>query len=83
MRAYILINVESGSEDIVLKELKKMCNVEEAFVSYGVYDLIVRVKADTMDELKSSVSHKIRNIDKVRSTLTLILTEAEVSRTHF
>jgi DNA-binding Lrp family transcriptional regulator len=80
MQAYILINVESGSEDNVLKELKKMNNVEEAYVSYGVYDLVVRVKADTMEKLKSSVSYKIRNIDKVRSTLTLILLEAEVSK---
>ena len=81
MRAYVLINVESGSEDKVLKELRKMNNVEEAYVSYGVYDLIVRVKADTMEELKTSVSHKIRTIDQVRSTLTLILIEAKVSRT--
>ena len=76
MRAYVLINVESGSEDNVLKELKKMNNVEEAYVSYGVYDLIARVKADNMEELKTSISHKIRAIDQVRSTLTLILMES-------
>ncbi len=76
MRAYVLVNVESGSEDSVLKELKKMNTVEEAYVSYGVYDLIARVKADTMEELKASISHKIRTIDQVRSTLTLILMEA-------
>ncbi len=75
MRAYVLINVESGSEDNVLKELRKMNSVEEAYVSYGVYDLVVRVKADTMEELKTSISQKIRTIDQVRSTLTLILME--------
>jgi DNA-binding Lrp family transcriptional regulator len=73
VRAYILINVEPGSEDNVLKELRKMNNVEEAYVSYGVYDLVIRVKADNMEELKTSVTHRIRTIDQVRSTLTLIL----------
>jgi len=74
-RAYVLFNVESGSEDAVLKQLRNLNNVEEAYVSYGVYDLVVRVKADTMEELKDSVTHKIRTIKQVRSTLTLIMME--------
>jgi DNA-binding Lrp family transcriptional regulator len=74
-RAYVLFNVESGSEDTVLKQLRNINNVEEAYVSYGVYDLVVRVKADTMEELKDSVTHKIRTIKQVRSTLTLIMME--------
>jgi DNA-binding Lrp family transcriptional regulator len=74
-RAYVLLNVESGSEDIVLKTIRSIGMVEEAFVSYGVYDLIIRVKADTMEELKDSVTHKIRMIPQVRSTLTLIMIE--------
>ncbi|MGD0995319.1 MAG: Lrp/AsnC ligand binding domain-containing protein [Candidatus Bathyarchaeia archaeon] len=74
-RAYVLFNVESGSEDNVLKQLRNINNVEEAYVSYGVYDLVIRVKADTMEELKDSVTHKIRTIKQVRSTLTLIMME--------
>ena len=74
-RAYVLFNVESGSEDTVLKQLRNLNNVEEAYVSYGVYDLVIRVKADTMEELKESVTHKIRTIKQVRSTLTLIMME--------
>ncbi len=74
-RAFVLITVESGAEDEVLKELKKMEGVEEAYFSYGVYDLITRVKADTMENLKDTVSRKIRTLNKVRSTLTLIMME--------
>ncbi len=74
-RALILLNVEPGTEDIVLKQLRKIGAVEEAYVSYGVYDLITKVKADTMEELKDAVTHKIRAINQVRSTLTLILIE--------
>ena len=74
-RAFVLINVESGSEDDVLKELKKTEGVEEAYFSYGVYDLITRIKADTMENLKDMVTRKIRTLTKVRSTLTLIMME--------
>jgi DNA-binding Lrp family transcriptional regulator len=74
-RAYVLINVESGSEDDVLKELTATEGVEEAYFSYGVYDLITKIKADTMDKLKEMVTHRIRTLSKVRSTLTLIMME--------
>jgi DNA-binding Lrp family transcriptional regulator len=56
--AFVLINTESGSEDYVLKQLKNLSGVKESFVSYGVYDLIVKVKAETMAELKEIVSYK-------------------------
>lgn len=74
-KAFILVNVESGSEDDVLKQVKTMAFVEEVYVSYGVYDLILKVRADTMAELKDDVTKKIRQIKQVRSSLTLIMVE--------
>jgi len=74
-RAFVLINVESGSEDEVLNELKKIEGIEEAYFSYGVYDLITKIKADTMEKLKEMVTRQIRSLSKVRSTLTLIMME--------
>ena len=74
-RAYVLINVESGSEDDVLKELKIVEGIEEAYFSYGVYDIITKIQADTMDKLKEMVTRRIRTLNKVRSTLTLIMME--------
>jgi DNA-binding Lrp family transcriptional regulator len=74
-RAFILVNVDPGAEEQTLKQLKSLEGVEDSYVTYGVYDLIVRVKANTMDELKDIVTHKIRTSKKVRSTLTLIMME--------
>jgi DNA-binding Lrp family transcriptional regulator len=73
--AFVLINTEIGSEADVLKDLKKVEGVEEANAVYGVYDIIARVKADTMDRLKEIVTWKVRRLDKVRSTLTMIVVE--------
>jgi DNA-binding Lrp family transcriptional regulator len=73
--AFVLINTEIGSEADVLKVLKKVEGVDEAFSVYGVYDIIARVKADTMDKLKETVTWRVRRLDKVRSTLTMIVVE--------
>ena len=74
-QAYILLNVEGGTEDIVLSQIKCIAGVEQSYVSYGVYDLIIKLKADTMQELKDVVTHKIRTIKQVQSSLTLLMIE--------
>jgi DNA-binding Lrp family transcriptional regulator len=74
-QAFVLVNVESGSEEEVVSELKKINGVVEAYFSYGVYDIIAKVKAESMEKLKEMVTHKIRTLIKVRSTLTLIMME--------
>ncbi len=71
--AFVLINVEIGSEDEVLRSLKPISEVKEAHLVYGVYDIIARIETETMQELKDAVSWKIRRVDKVRSTLTMIV----------
>jgi len=73
--AFVLINAEIGSENAVLAELKKIENVKEAYVVYGVYDIIAMVESDTMDKLKAMVTWRVRRLDKVRSTLTMIVVE--------
>jgi DNA-binding Lrp family transcriptional regulator len=76
VQAYVLVNVESGSEDEVLKQLRTLNITDEAYVSFGLYDMVVKVKKDTIEELKKLVSNQIRAIDKVKSTLTLVIMQA-------
>jgi len=73
--AFVLINTELGSEMDVLKNLKKVGGVEEAHAVYGTYDIVVRVKAETMDRLKETVSSHIRKVKNIRATLTLMSSE--------
>jgi DNA-binding Lrp family transcriptional regulator len=73
--AFVLINAEIGSEDEVVTELRKIANVKESYVVYGVYDIVAKVEAESMDKLKEIVTWKIRRLDRVRSTLTMIVVE--------
>ena len=74
-RAFVLINVSSAFEDSVLNEVLKLDNVEEAYVSYGVYDVVAKINASVMEDLKRTITQEIRTIKNVRSTLTLLLVE--------
>ena len=72
-QAFILINAEVGSEGQLLEELKKLPFVKDAYAIYGVYDIIVKIEAETMEKLKVLISTRIRRLNKVRSTLTMIV----------
>ena len=74
-RALILFTIESGLEDQVLADVKKVAGVEEAYISYGVYDVVVKIQAESMDSLKNVITNRLRKIRNVRATLTLILIE--------
>ena len=75
--AYVLINCELGSEDEIINELKSLPGVIEVDGSYGVYDIIVKISADTMDKLKETITWHIRRLEKIKSTLTLIVIEGQ------
>jgi DNA-binding Lrp family transcriptional regulator len=58
-----------------LNELKKVRHVKEAYPVYRVYDIVARVEAEMMDELNQVVSSKVRRLNSVRSTLTMVVVE--------
>ncbi len=72
---YVLINTEADHMESVLETLKKIDAVEEAYMVYGVYDIVAKVKADTMEKLNEIVTWHVRRLEKVRSTLTMIVIE--------
>ena len=75
--AFVLINTELGTENEVLEQLRKIDAVKESYIVYGVYDIVAKVTADTMEKLKEIVTWNVRRLDKVRSTLTMILIEGQ------
>jgi len=73
--AFVMINAELGSEKALAKELRSIEGVVEANEVYGVYDIVVKVDLPTMDKLKEVISRKIRGLNGVRSTLTMMVIE--------
>jgi len=72
--AFVLVNTDMQSENTVLRAVKKINGVVEAYSLYGTYDLIAKIEAERMAELTQIVTWRIRKIDGVRSTLTMVVT---------
>ena len=73
--AYVLINTEPKNMESVVATLEKLDSVVEIFPVYGVYDIVAKVKAESMDKLKEIVTWKVRSLDDVRSTITMLILE--------
>ena len=73
-KGFVLINCDLGSEDYVLEELKLLSQVKNAHVTFGAYDVVAEVEAQTTEEFDQTVSRKIRSISRVVSTMTLKVT---------
>ena len=57
----------------MITDLQAIPEVKESYVVYGVYDVIARVEAESMQRLKDVVSLRIRQLDTVRSTLSMVV----------
>ena len=71
--AFVLIKTEKGAEMDVLSDLRKVKGVGEAFVVYGAYDVVARLEAVTIQELREIILECIRKRDGIQSTLTMIV----------
>lgn len=70
--AYVLINCNTGSEESIIQELKSIIGVTETHGIFGAYDIIAKLDTKTGQELRDIITLKIRKIDGIRSTLTMI-----------
>ncbi|AIF83267.1 transcriptional regulator [Candidatus Nitrososphaera evergladensis SR1] len=74
-KAFVLMNAELGSEDSLVSELKKMEGIKEVYQVYGVYDIVAQVEAEAMEKVKETITWKLRKLNGVKSTLTMIVME--------
>lgn len=74
-KAFLLISAEIGRERDVASELESIPNVKEVHVTYGVYDVIAKVEAESPERLKETITNKIRSLDHIKSTLTMVVVE--------
>jgi DNA-binding Lrp family transcriptional regulator len=73
--AFVMISAETGKESEVLNELKKIEHVKEACLTYGAYDIVAKVEAETREKLEEVITGKVRRLNSLRSTLTMMVAE--------
>ena len=72
MKAFVLLNTELGQESKIIEALEGVGEIVQIYSLYGIYDLIIEMEAETMDKVKEVVFNKIRRLDNVKSTITLL-----------
>ena len=79
--AYVLINSDLGSDQLIINEVKQI--LEQSKIKfevqgvYGVYDIVLKISSGDAEELRSVITNKVRKINKVQSTLTMMVIQEQ------
>ena len=68
---FVLLNCDLGAEVYILDELQQVPQIKNAYVTFGAYDIIAEIHAETQEEFEKTVSMNIRRLSRVVSTMTL------------
>jgi DNA-binding Lrp family transcriptional regulator len=74
---FVLITVGAGMEKDVFNGLSGMSEIKGIQMVFGHYDIIARLESNDLNELSEIVLERIRNIEGVSTTTTLIASEIE------
>ncbi len=75
--AYVLISCDLGFDAEIVDEIKQVEGVKEVRGVYGAYDIVVKLESANADILRDTIIWKIRKLNRVRSTVTLIVPEKQ------
>ncbi len=80
--AYVLINSDLGTDESIISKIKEVLKDEKdvEFTTqgvYGIYDIVLKISSDDTDILRNIITYKIRKINKVQSTLTMMVVEQQ------
>jgi DNA-binding Lrp family transcriptional regulator len=72
-KAFVLINTNDQTDDhLVLDELKKIDDISEVYKICGIYNILIKVEAETIDKVSQVINHRLKNLKNIRSTLTMV-----------
>jgi DNA-binding Lrp family transcriptional regulator len=72
--AFVMIDAEPGGEDELLDALRRIENINEAYLIYKIFDVLAKVEADTMDKIKETIG-LLRRVRRVKSIQTIYARE--------
>jgi DNA-binding Lrp family transcriptional regulator len=78
--AFLFINAELLFIEDVLNKLKEVPEIVDVYKVQGIYDIIARVNSDTEEKLKELISERIRRIDRITGTVTVIIAKEKEER---
>ncbi len=70
----MLISCEIGEEQSIYSQLKEIPEIKSCLITYGSYDVVAEFVTDSASQINEIIISKIRKLPKIRSTITLRVT---------
>jgi DNA-binding Lrp family transcriptional regulator len=74
-KAYILLSCEIGKESEVSSQLSNIDEIKNVMITYGAYDIVLEAETSNSTQMDNFITSKIRKLEKIRSTITLRVTD--------
>jgi len=69
--SFVLITCNEGDEEKILKKLNGIEEILAVYRIQGPYNILIKIKGETGDKIKETITSEIKTVDKIRYTLTL------------
>ena len=66
-----MLNCDLGAEEYIVEKIRQIPHVKNAYLTFGAYDVVAEIHADTQEDFEHTVGSKIRKLSRVVSTMTL------------
>jgi len=70
-RAIVLVNLVPGADDQTIASLKGLPGVVQVYQTYGLYDVLMIIEGADEQEIKSTITGKLRMNKNISSTITM------------
>lgn len=70
--AYVLLNVDYKKQKMIVEQAKKLPTVKSVKTTYGIYDILIVLESNNMQEIKQTIDVDLHNIDGINNLTSLI-----------
>jgi len=70
--AYVLLNVDYKHQKNIIEQAKKIPTVKVVKTTYGIYDILIILESNNMQEIKNAIDVDLHNIDGINNLTSLI-----------
>ena len=71
-QTYVLLNVDYKHQKNIIEQAKKIPSVKSVKTTYGIYDILIILESDNMQEIKRAIDVDLHNIDGINNLTSLI-----------
>lgn len=73
---HVLLTCENSNKDSICQQIQKMNHVKEVSRTSGAYTMIVKIESNSEQDIRETISNKIRRLKNIVYPMTLTSNES-------